>query len=256
VTERVIGSTGKDKLFFPQEPLWKETLAVLSKAKTSDNLAKAKELANLLHFNSEVTRARYGRALATRFARLDEHILSGLCDIAKKDQKLTTVEKIWRILFCMIEPLVGRTYVDLIWPREPGSLIERNDIKSYTETAYSQFGKKLSQRLASCLQFAGYLVPQNKNSYYVSGFGELDNTLIISTHLLFAQSPQTIRLSDLEASHYWKYLGFRKFDFLRVVFRNAESQGLIMRYAVADHLEQITTKFAWKELIEMMEFEK
>lgn len=249
-----MGQSDTEHLFFPQEPLWKETLAVLSKARDLDILVNAKELADLLHHNSEETRGRYGQALATRFSRLEKGWLSGLFDISKKDEKLAMAEKVWRVLFCKIEKIVGRTYLDLIWPREPGSLIERNEIKSYAATTFSQFGKKLSQRLASCLQFAGYLVPQNKNSYYIAGFGELDDSLILSTHLLFAQSPQTLRLSDLEASHYWKYLGFRKFDFVRVVFRNAETQGLIMRYSTADHLEQITTKFNWKEIIEVLEF--
>ena len=39
---------------FPQEPLWKETLDVLSEAKGVDVLTDPKALANILHFNSNL----------------------------------------------------------------------------------------------------------------------------------------------------------------------------------------------------------
>lgn len=241
---------------FPQEPLWKETLDVLSEAEGVDVLTDPKALASILHFNSKETRARYGRAMATRFSRLEEAILIGLLDIAKSHLNRTTIEAIWRILFCMVEPVVSQTYLEIIWPRDPGSIIIRNEIRSYVETGFKHESRKLNTRLVKCLRQAGYVLPQGKDHLIVVGFCELEEPLILATHLLFAKTPKTIKISEIEASDYWRFLGYRKFGEVKVAFRSAEAKGLIERYARVDQLEQITTRFSWKELLSMRGWNK
>lgn len=184
---------------FPQEPLWKETLDVLQEAENVDVLTDPKALEGILHFNSKETRTRYGSAMATRFTRLEATTLKGLSDVAKSETNRTTVEAIWRILFCMVEPVVAQTYLEIIWPREPGSVITRNEIRSYVETTFKQESRKLNTRLVNCLKQAGYILPQGKDNLIVVGFGELENELILATYLLFAQIPKTIRISEIEA---------------------------------------------------------
>lgn len=234
---------------FPQEPLWKETLDVLNEAQSVEVLTDPKALERILHFNSKETRTRYGRAMATRFARLDGPTLKGLFDIVKSNTSRTTTEAIWRVLFCMVEPVVAQTYLEIIWPREPGSAITRNEIRSYVETAFKQESSKLNTRLVNCLKQGGYILPQGKDNLIVVGFGELEEALILATHLLFAQSPKTIKLSEIETANYWRFLGYRKFGHVKVGFRSAEAKGLLERYAIVDHLEQITTRYLWPELL-------
>jgi len=234
---------------FPQEPLWKETLQIISKTGSAASLKDAKVIEKMLHFNSQETRKRYGNAIATRFERLDSQVLDGLIDLAHTKIPVTTLENIWRILFCIAEPLVAQVYLDMIWPREPGSDMQRNEIRSYTESAFPQQSEKLYERLMTCLKNAGYLMPQGKQQLIIVGFANLEESLILSTHLLLAQLQRTIKISAIEANNYWKFLGYRKFDHVRIGFRSAEAKGLIMRYAIADHLEQITTRYSWKDLL-------
>lgn len=236
---------------FPQDPLWKETLDVISRAEGSEFLTDAKNLEKSLHFNSFETRKRYGRAIATRFSRLESPILNGLVDLTKAKTSIKIIEDVWRVLFCMVEPQVARIYLEMIWPREPGSEISRDEIKSYTEAIFQQESKKLNQRLNSCLQQMGYVAPHGKNAFSVVGFGNLDDSLIISLHLLFAPAPRTVTLSQLETSDFWRFLGYRKINHVRLAFRAAEAKGLLMRYAVVDHLEQITTRYSWSELLSL-----
>jgi hypothetical protein len=234
---------------FPQEPLWKETLDVLHEAENVDVLIDPKALEQILHFNSKETRTRYGRAIATRFARLEGPILRGLFDISKFRFDRATIEAIWRILFCMVEPVVSKAYLEIIWPREPGSIITRNEIRSYVETTFKHESRKLNTRLVNCLRQGGYVLPQGKDNLIVVGFGELEEPLVLATHLLFAKTPKTLKLSEIEASNYWRFLGYRKLSHVKVGFRSAEAKGIIERYAIVDHLEQITTRFSWEELL-------
>ncbi len=238
-----------NNISFPQEPLWKETLEIINQAEGPDFLADPKALEQKLDFNSKETRKRYGRAMAARFARLHRGVASGLIDLAKSNVELSVIEQIWRVLFCMVEPIVAQIYIEMIWPREPGAPIDRVEIRSYIETSFQQQSSKLNQRIISCLRQSGYLMPQGKHNLIVVSFGNPELALILCTHLLLAQAPRTIKLSEIESSNYWRFLGYRKFDHVRLGFRSAEAKGLIMRYANVDHLEQITTRYTWQEFL-------
>lgn len=234
---------------FPQEPLWQETLRLIAEVDGAELLTNAKAIENLLHFNSRESRGRYSLAIAARFKRLECYELQDLFDLAKVGISVETLEKVWRVLFCRIEMLFAKTYLELVWPREPGTSLQRDEVKSYIETVFSKQSNKLYERLMSCFRQTGFLLPQGKQDLIIVGFVNLEDALIISTHLLLAREPRTIKISEIEANPYWKFLGYKKFDHVRVAFRNAEAKGTIMRYAVVDHLEQITTRYTWPELL-------
>jgi len=234
---------------FPQEPLWQETLRLITEVDNADLLTNAKSIENLLHFNSKESRGRYSLAIATRFKRLEPQNLQNLLDLVNAGFSTETVEKVWRVLFCRIECLFAQTYLELVWPRAPGSSLQRDEVKSYIETAFSKQSKKLYERLMSCFKQSGYLLPQGKQDLVVVGLANLEEALVISTHLLMAREARTIKISEIEANPYWKFLGYKKVDHVRVAFRNAEAKGTIMRYAVVDHLEQITTRYTWQEFL-------
>lgn len=243
------GNASKSSIPFPQEPLWKETLEIIKKAEDPGFLSDAKAIEPKLSFNSKETRERYSQAIATRFSRLDLSIRQGLVDLAKSDIDTNIIEQIWRVLFCMTEPLIAQIYLEMIWPREPGTSINRAEIRGYIETAFQQQSAKLNQRIVACLRQSGYLMSHGNKVLIVVSFGNPEYALLLSTHLLMAQSPRTIRLSEIETSNHWRFLGYRKFDHVRLGFRSAEAKGLIMRYAIVDHLEQITTRYTWQELL-------
>jgi len=242
-------STDKNKIPFPQKPLWQETLRLIAEVEDVESLTNAKTIEALLHFNSKESRGRYSRAMATRFKRLENHQLQDFFDLVKLGISIETLEKVWRVLFCRIEFLFAKTYLELVWPRDPGTSLKRDELKSYIETGFPQQSKTLYDELMNCFKQTGYLLPQGKQDLVIVGFANLEDALIISTHLLLAREPRTIKISEIEANPYWKFLGYKKFDHVRVAFRNAEAKGTIMRYAVVDHLEQITTRYTWLELL-------
>ena len=244
-----INNQKTNQIPFPQEPLWQETLRLVTEVDNAEILTNAKAIENLLHFNSKESRGRYSRAIVTRFKRLERHELQDLFDLAKVSISVETLEKVWRILFCRIEFLFAKTYLELVWPRDPGTSLSRDEVKSYIETGFPQQSKTLYERLMNCFKQSGYLLPQGKQDLIIVGFANLEEALVIATHLLLAREPRTIKISEIEANPYWKFLGYKKFDHVRVAFRNAEAKGMIMRYAVVDHLEQITTRYTWPELL-------
>lgn len=237
------------KIPFPQEPLWQETLDLITEVDSAEILTNAKSIENMLHFNSKESRGRYSRAIATRFRHLEYQTLQDLPEIVKVGISAETLEKVWRVLFCQVEILFAQMYLDLVWPRDPGTSLRRDEVRSYTETTFPQQSKMLYTRLMSCFKQVGYFLPEGKQDLVVVGFANLEESLLITTHLLMARAPRTIKISEIEASPYWKFLGYRKFDHVRVAFRNAEAKGMLMRYAVVDHLEQITTRYTWTELL-------
>ena len=244
-----INNQKTNQIPFPQEPLWQETLRLIAEVDNAEILTSAKAIENLLHFNSKESRGRYSRAIVTRFKRLEHHELQDLFDLAKAGISVETLEKVWRVLFCRIEILFAQTYLELVWPRDPGTSLSRDEVKSYIETGFPQQSKTLYERLMNCFKQSGYLLPQGKQDLIIVGFANLEEALVIATHLLLAREPRTIKISEIEANPYWKFLGYKKFDHVRVAFRNAEAKGMIMRYAVVDHLEQITTRYTWPELL-------
>jgi len=234
---------------FPQKPLWKETLDLVGEVDNIEIFTNAKLIENLLPFNSQESRARYSRAIATRFRRLDPYVLQGFIELVKASPPTAIIEQIWRILFCKVEAIFAQMYLDIIWPREPGHAIHRDEIKSYIQTTFPQQSKMLCEMLILCFRQAGYMLTHGKQDLIIIGFANLEESLLIVTHLLMARAPRTIKISEIEASPHWKFLGYRKFDHVRVAFRNAEANGILMRYAVVDHLEQITTRYTWAELL-------
>ncbi|MDO8722814.1 MAG: hypothetical protein Q7J31_11435 [Syntrophales bacterium] len=234
---------------FPQKPLWKETLDLVGGVDNIEIFTNAKLIENLLPFNSQESRARYSRAIATRFRRLDPYVLKGFLELVKTGTPTAIIEQIWRVLFCKVEVIFAQMYLDVIWPREPGHAIHRDEIKSYIQTTFPQQSKMLYEMLTLCFRQAGFMLPQGKQDLIIVGFANLEESLLIVTHLLMARAPRTIKISEIEADPYWKFLGYRKFDHVRVAFRNAEAKGMLMRYAVVDHLEQITTRYTWVELL-------
>ena len=67
-------------------------------------------------------------------------------------------------------------------------------------------------------------------------------SLVLLTHHIFASAePRTIELRNLLANPFWKYLGLKREDEVRAIFREADAAGCIGKYVVADQLEQVTT---------------
>jgi len=237
---------------FPQEPLWNDTMEVIRKlARGGHSTFTADEIANALRFNSEETRQRYGNAIYRRLFGHKEIYGQTMIKVARAYQDDPLVEAIWRTVYFGVEPILGKTYLDIIWPREPGSVISTAEIKNYVRTTWKTLGAKVVDRVSLSLKQSNAIRKHTKD-YIIGGFANLETPLLILLHMFFAQesSATTVRVASIEQNNFWKFLGYRSIDHVRVGLRKAEQQGYLARYSVVDHIEQVTTKYSLSSLID------
>ena len=102
--------------------------------------------------------------------------------------------------------------------------------------------KKTTQRLKSNLMRLGVLERRPGEDDELVALNPSKTSLLLLTHHIFASAePRTIELRNLLANPFWKYLGFKREDEVRAVFREADAAGCIGKYVVADQLDQVTT---------------
>lgn len=237
---------------FPQEPLWNDTLEVIQRlAGTGETPFTSQQIANNLRHNSEETRMRYGNAIHRRLFGHNELYGRTLLEVARAYQDEALVEALWRTIYFGVEPILGRTYLDIVWPREPGSVIGTGEIKNYVRTTWKSLGTKVVDRVTLSLKQSSAIRKHGKE-YIIGGFANLETSFLVLLHMFFAQDAAaiTVRVASIEQSNFWKFLGYRSIDHVRVALRKAEQQGLLARYAVVDHIEQVTTKYSLSTLIE------
>lgn len=239
---------------FPSEPLWKETLEVIQRLSEQSNERVTPSLiSELLNFNSEETRERYGAYIYKRLFGANKLYGEVMLKVVRSGVKASVVESLWRSMYFRIEPVIGKTFLDILWPREPGSVITRGEIKNYVQGSWRTFGSKIMERTILCLKQAGVIRAYEKD-FVVSGFGNLEEPLMIMLHLIFVlETPAvTISMVTIEENNFWKFLGYRNLDHVRIALRKAELDGLLARYAIVDHIEQITTKYSLSTFITNM----
>jgi hypothetical protein len=57
-------------------------------------------------------------------------------------------------------------------------------------------------------------------------------------------------MKEILSNPFWQYLGLRDQDVVRKIFREADANGVIAKYIVADQLEQVTTTYSFDEFIQ------
>ena len=76
------------------------------------------------------------------------------------------------------------------------------------------------------------------------------SSILLLLHYLFgAAGPRTIELPALLANPFWKYVGLKAENNVRMILREADAAGAVGKYVVADQLEQVTTCFALDEFL-------
>jgi hypothetical protein len=75
-------------------------------------------------------------------------------------------------------------------------------------------------------------------------------SLLILTHYLLAPTPRTVTIKDVLSNPFWQYLGVRESEAVRKVFREADANGAITKYIMADQLEQVTTRYSFDEFVQ------
>jgi hypothetical protein len=191
--------------------------------------------------NSQETRLRYARFLIRWF------FADGLDGIARKtwvayqDEKILT--DILRYLYLAHEPVMGTCVAECLFPVELGMRVPASLFNRFLSSHYGGMpSTKTTQRLKSNLMRLGVLERSPGADDKLVSLSPTKTSLMLLTHHIFAPTePRTIELRHLLANPFWKYLGFKREDEVRAIFREADATGCIGKYVVADQLEQLTT---------------
>jgi len=234
-----------------QDVLLKESLSALPHADSITQIAELRwALAAALPQNSETTRVRYADSLIKWFFRDG---LGGLALTAWRAYRDFSIQSaIHRYLYLSAEPIMAAS-VSVVLPRlQEGIIAPSQYLVSNTEKIIGHELVPLSQkRLLANLRKLGFLEKtSNGDRVAVPAFNPTA-VLLCLHHAFTVEAAKTIEISQIEANPFWYFTGLRNADQLRDFLRAADHAGVIGKYVVADRLEQITTSYGWRELIEM-----
>jgi hypothetical protein len=233
-----------------QDVLLKESLAALTHAEAITQIRELRgALAAVLPQNSEMTRLRYADSLIKWFFRDGLNGFSLTAWRAYRDFSIQSA--IHRYLYLSAEPIMAKS-VSVVLPRlQEGIVVPSQYLISNTEKAIGHELVSLSRkRLLGNLRKLGFLEKTSTGDRVAVPSFSPTAALLCLHHAFTVEVPKTIEIPQIEANPFWFYMGLRNADQLRDFLRAADHAGLIGKYVVADRLEQITTSFGWRELIE------
>jgi hypothetical protein len=222
--------------------LFAEGLLAARLSTHSDSLeALQRELVNHFRQNSLETRTRYAQSVLKWFFADGLHGLARAVWAAYEDEKIES--DILRYLYLSAEPIMGACVAQALYPLGEGMLVPPDYFDRFLA---EHFGgdppPKTRDRLKSNLMRLGFLSrSRGKPDRLTSVVPQKTSFLIVLHHLFAPKSARSVELSTLLANPFWKYLGYKSDDAVRNVLRAADAAGVIGKYVVADHLEQVTT---------------
>jgi len=232
-----------------QDVYWAESVkAIKDSLAFSDFAAFSEYIEDTLPQNSAETRRRYRIQILNWFFP-DGNLSQITADVWRAYQNDVLLEAVMRYQYLSREPGVAAFVTDYWLPLEPGAVLPPAYIKDYALRTYGQAHPKVLKRLPVALCKLGFAVRQ-QGGLTVLEPNTPPTALLILLHYLFVPEPSTILMSDVLAHPFWKYLGFRYSDAVRAIMRQASTAGFIAKYVVADQLEQVTTRYSYREFIE------
>jgi len=245
-------ATKKSGPFYLQDFLWYESIQAVQDSLRFGSFEEfCRHLEASLPQNSESTRQRYARNVIKWF--FPESSLDGLLTQAWRhyeDENL--LKEVMRYQFLSVQPVVAQFITEYILPAEPGTTLRSPILDEFVQYKYGAPNKKVRQRLANTIEQLGFVQhnKSNKGDRIIVHLPAAKTALFLLTHFLFAATPQLLSLKEILENPFWKYLGFRYADGVRKALKEAAANDLIAKYVIADELEQITTKYSFKEILE------
>ncbi len=222
--------------------------AVKLSAEFSDFKSFRRELENTLPVNSSYVKLRNTRDILKWFFpsfSLD-NILTKVWTFYRNED---LIKEIMRYQYLSVEPAMGEFVREYILPLEPGSNVSVDFLKDFLLKKYGVVRQDPLNALRSACRDMDFLLV-TKNKLIIRQVPLPKTALLILTHYLLATSVQTVAIKDILANNFWQYLGIRDPEIVRRIFREADANGLIAKYVVADQLEQVTTRYSVDEFIE------
>jgi hypothetical protein len=198
--------------------------------------------------NSPATRRRYA-SLVVRWL-FPERKLGGILSLAwqtyRDDQLLLELA---RVTVLEVEPVIARFVTEVIQAMSVGQDFDQAQARDFITSIYGAFKQDSYDRLLVSTRHLGFLEKLNKNAWGVAAVPLPADALLILLHARLAPTPRIVRMSDLLAEPFWRYLGLRQSDEVRAILHDAHAAGLLARYSTVDQLEQVTTRYTLDEYL-------
>lgn len=197
--------------------------------------------------NSPGTRRRYAGLIVRCF--FPEHQLDSLLpQVWKAYHDEQILHELTRITTLEAEPVIAKFVTDVILALNPGEIFQTSLAKDYIIENYGVFKMNSYKRLLNTVRHLGFLSHFGMK-WIVTAIPRPANSLLFLLHSRFAPTPRIVRVADLFAQEFWRYLGIREMETVRTILQDAQAARLIARYSVVDQLEQITTLYTIDEYI-------
>lgn len=245
-----MGKKTGSKYNFPSELIWDESMLAIKKSVEYISFEDfEKNLKEFLPQNSFETRERYAQVIIQRY--FPGNSLNQLCsDVWKFYQDESLLQEVMRYRYLAVEALAGE-FVEKYLSGFTAEVVPKDIFTKFSIDLYGTEKKKLFERLSATLKGLGFIQSLGKKeAYAILSFRLPKTAVFILIHYLFAKNPQTVMLQDILEEKFWQYLGIKSPEEVRNILKEANSQGHIAKYIVADQLEQITTKYTYQELLE------
>ena len=232
-----------------QDILWKESLLAVQVSMDCQTIAElVARLPERLPQNSAVTRQRNTNTIVSRFFPAEEidQLPRQILRLYEDENLLAAV---MRVLFLEAEPLVGQLVAERLTRLSAGTALPKDFFVQYTLEALGKREPHVSHRCCTAARVLGWTIVDKKR-YYVAQQNPNETAALLILHYRYAPTPRVIDLKAMLAEPTWKYLGFSDEDAVRGFMRKLEQRRLIARYATADRLEQVTTRYALESLLE------
>ena len=234
-----------------QDVLLAEGLLAVKLSVDCQSLEQLQEaLVKKLGQNSLGTRRRYAQSLLRWFFSDGIDGLLRRAWLAYGDEAI--VGDLLRWSFLEREPVMGACVADALFPLENGITIPATYFDKFlTDFLHEAPPEKTRERLKINLKKLGFLDrAKGKPDRLTPVVAQKTSLLILLHHLFAAKSVRSVELRTLFANPFWKYLGYKSEDGVRVLLREADAAGVVGKYVVADQLEQVTTCYSLDEFLE------
>ena len=243
------GASKRTKLSMMKPLLWKDSIyAVKLSAEFSDFKAFRSELERALPQNSSAIRVRYTQMIIRWF--FPTHSIDNLLTKVwtfYKDESL--LREIMRYQYLTIEPVVCEFVIQHVLTRPPGTMLKIDYLKDFLMKKYGVVKKHPLTALSSAIRYIG-LASHGKNGIVISEISMPKTSLLILTHHIFAPTPRTVTMKEILSNCFWQCLGIRDSENVKKILHEADANGIITKYIVADQLEQITTRYSSDEFVQ------
>lgn len=239
----------KTKLYMMRRLLWKQSIqAVKLSSEFSNFKAFRSELERTLPWNSSYVRVRNSRSIIRWFfpSHTIDNLLTRVWTFYKDESIL---REIMRYQYLTMEPVVREFVINHVLTRPPGTVLKIDYLKDFLMKKYGVVKKDPLRALGGAIRDIG-LASRGKNGIIISEISLPKTSLLILTHHIFAPTPRTVTVKEILSNCFWQCLGIRDSENVKKILHEADANGIITKYIVADQLEQITTKYSFDEFVQ------